>query len=600
MRITILALLLLAGGCTPAPKDRTVTDPTYCNPLDLDYGWGTFRQTISRTSADPVIVFFKDKYYLFSTHDTGGYRVSDDLVTWKNLRFNAEVEEAALNYGSYVAPGVAADDNYVYFMKLNRDRSQKTVKIIRSADPSAGVWEVATEIRRVSDPTIFIDNGRYFIFHGLGPDQSIKMFELDPVTLQEIPGSERLMLDYITDVNDVGSGYHFGRRELWDETDASAWKGRFERLPCTEGSWVVNRDGRYYLQFATPGTLSIWYCDVVMESDRPDGGFTEMPYNPVSLKAGGFIGSAGHGSVFRDRYGNWWEVSTMWVGNRDEFERRLALFPVSFDARGRMKVHTLFGDYPSLVPQRRFDPETEGNMAGWWNVSFGSRCSASSSLEGFSPSLASDENVRTWWSAASGQAGEWLQMDLGGKKRIAALQLNFAEQQVDTTLIATDDYTAYKLYASMDGERWEMIADRSANTRVNPHEYIVLQEPTDAAYVKVENVRAMDGGKFAVRDVRLFGHAYGDAPRAVERLTAERDRADERYADLQWTPVADADGYMVRFGYAPDYLNLAVQLRGGDNSKLQLHILTKGQPYWYRVDSYNGNGVTQGVMVGDK
>ncbi len=596
----LLAALLVSGCCAKTPKDIAPSDPTFCNPLDLDYGWGTFRATTARHAADPVIVLFKDKYYLFSTHDTGGYRVSEDLINWTDVRFNAEVEEAAFNNGCYVAPGVAADDNYVYFMKLNRDRTQKTVKIIRSADPAAGVWEVASEIRRVSDPTIYIDKGRYFIFHGLGADQSIKCFELDPATLQEIPGSERLLLDYITDVNDTKSGYHLGRRELWDEVDASAWKGRFERLPCTEGSWAIEHNGRYYMQFATPGTLSIWYCDVVMESDKPDRDYVEMPYNPVSLKAGGFIGSAGHSSVFKDRYGNWWEVSTMWVGNRDEFERRLGLFPVSFDKQGRMKVHTLLGDYPMVVPQRRFDPEKEGHLVGWNNVSYNAACTASSTLEGHSAALASDENVRTWWSAQTGEKGEWLQMDLGGRKRIAAVQLNFGEQDVDTTLIATEDYTAYVLSASMDGQNWDVIADRSANTRVNPHEYFTLDKPIDAAYVKVECVRAMDGGKFAVRDLRLFGHAYGKAPARVKELEVERDRQDERYAQLNWTPVADADGYLVRFGYQPDYLNLAVQVKGGENAKLLIHILTKGQPYWYRVDAYNGNGVSEGKMIGDK
>lgn len=60
-------------------------EKTYCNPLNLDYGWGCFlkdRKT-SRSAADPVIVLFKEKYYLFTTYDIGGYRVSDDLMTWK-------------------------------------------------------------------------------------------------------------------------------------------------------------------------------------------------------------------------------------------------------------------------------------------------------------------------------------------------------------------------------------------------------------------------------------------------------------------------------------------------------------------------------------
>ena len=45
---------------------------------------------------------------------------------------------------------------------------------------------------------------------------------------------------------------------------------------------------------------AIGYCDVVLESDSVNGGFVEQPYNPVSLKVGGFIGGAGHSCVFKD------------------------------------------------------------------------------------------------------------------------------------------------------------------------------------------------------------------------------------------------------------------------------------------------------------
>ena len=109
--------------------------------------------------------------------------------------------------------------------------------------------------------------------------------------------------------------------------------------------------------------------------------YTPAPYNPVSLKAGGFIGGAGHSSVFEDRYGNWWEITTMWIGNSNEFERRLGLFPVSYDEKGRMKVHTLLGDYPMSIPQRKFDPDKEPNLLGWMCLSAGAAVTASSETQ---------------------------------------------------------------------------------------------------------------------------------------------------------------------------------------------------------------------------
>lgn len=592
---SFLAILFFSGCKFSSPKQELI----YCNPLDLDYGWGNFddgREPF-RTSADPVIVLFKDKYYLFATHDIGGYRVSDDLMKWDNIFFNEEIQAYALDHESYVAPAAAADDKYIYFIKFNRIKEEKFTKILRSNNPENGKWEVCGEIRAVADPTLFIDDGRYFIFHGLGTNQSIKCFELDPETMTEIPGSEQLLLDYITNVNECESGYHFGRRELYDEIDAREWVGKFDWLPCPEGSWIVKHQNRYYLQFATPGTISIWYCDIVMESSKPNKDFVEQPYNPVSLKVGGFIGSAGHSSVFKDKYGNWWHITTMWVGNQDPFERRLGLFPVTFDDHGRMQVHTLLGDYPMIIPQEKMNL-TEGNLKGWWNVSNNKHCSASSSLEGFEPEFASDENIRTWWSASSGDPGEWLVMDLDGQKSIHAIQVNFAEHGQKKDNI-NDDYTAYLIYSSRDGENWDLVVDKSNNRRVNPHEFIVLDEAIEASYLRVENAHSMNGGKFAIRDLRLFGSGDGSLPGVMTNFDVERDQKDERFAMLNWEPTDNVDGYLVRFGITPDFLNQTIQVKGNKTNSLMIHILTKGLKYFYRIDTYNENGISRGQVTAE-
>lgn len=45
---------------------------------------------------------------------------------------------------------------------------------------------------------------------------------------------------------------------------------------------------------------------------------------------------------------------------------------------------------------------------------------ASSTLDGFPERNAIDEEIRTWWSAMSGDAGEWIEVDLGTPKTIQA------------------------------------------------------------------------------------------------------------------------------------------------------------------------------------
>ena len=597
-----LSLLLVFFFLFSCAENKQVTEQqtTFCNPMNLDYGWGCFqkREKKARTAADPVIVLFKDKYYLFTTMDIGGYRVSDDLITWKDVYFNPEIHASALDIDHYVAPAVAADDNYVYFINFTRDRSKKKVDVIRSADPENGKWEKCGEVRRMADPCLFIDDERFYFYYGLGAEQSTTFFEVNPETFEEIEGTKKVLREYITDVKECTSGYHFGRRELYDEIDASAWMGKFEKIPCPEGAWIVKNNDKYYLQYATPGTICNWYCDIVMESDSANGGFVEQPYNPVSLKVGGFIGGAGHSCVFKDKYGNWWQATSMWIGNHDEFERRIGLFPVSFDAKGRMRTHTVLGDYPMLLPQKKFEPQ-DISAFGWMLQSFNKACMASSSLSGFEPEKAADENVRTWWSAESGNAGEHFVMNFGKKVQINSVQINFAEQDINPEAPKETDYHAYKLYTSNDGHTWKLLADKSGNKTAVPHEYLELSKPVEASYMKVENVHTPKEGKFALLDLRVFGSGYSDKPGQVKELSVKRNQEDGRYASIAWNKAFGADGYLVRFGYQPDFLNQCIQVKGNETTELLLHILTKGVKYYYRVDTYNDSGITEGNVISE-
>ena len=597
-----LSLLLVSFFLFSCAENKQLTEQqtTFCNPMNLDYGWGCFqkREKKARTAADPVIVLFKDKYYLFTTMDIGGYRVSDDLITWKDVYFNPEIHASALDIDHYVAPAVAADDNYVYFINFTRDRSKKKVDVIRSADPENGKWEKCGEVRRMADPCLFIDDERFYFYYGLGAEQSTTFFEVNPETFEEIEGTKKVLREYITDVKECTSGYHFGRRELYDEIDASAWMGKFQKIPCPEGAWIVKNNDKYYLQYATPGTICNWYCDIVMESDSANGGFIEQPYNPVSLKVGGFIGGAGHSCVFKDKYGNWWQATSMWIGNHDEFERRIGLFPVSFDAKGRMRTHTVLGDYPMLLPQKKFEPQ-DISAFGWMLQSFNKACMASSSLSGFEPEKAADENLRTWWSAESGNAGEHFVMNFGKKVQINSVQINFAEQDINPEAPKETDYHAYKLYTSNDGHTWKLLADKSGNKTAVPHEYLELSKPVEASYMKVENVHTPKEGKFALLDLRVFGSGYSDKPGQVKELSVKRNQEDGRYASIAWNKAFGADGYLVRFGYQPDFLNQCIQVKGNETTELLLHILTKGVKYYYRVDTYNDSGITEGNVISE-
>jgi xylan 1,4-beta-xylosidase len=588
--------LALAVSSSGAPS-------TFCNPLNLDYGWSSKG---SRHSADPVIVLFKDRYYLFATDDVPGYRVSDDLLTWTNILFAPELRllMSDNNRGTYCAPAVAADKSYVYFIRMSRGKREKTVPVMRSAVPASGRWEKCGELRVTGDPDLFLDDdGRAWLYHGLG--QPTKVFEINTKTWTEIAGSERQLRPAITNLADFFGGYERGRRELLDETDPSVWLGRFKILPCQEAAWMTKRDGRYYLQYATPGTVTQWYCDAVMEGESPTGPFRHVDYAPASLKVGGFMGSAGHSCVFQDKYGNWWRATTMWVGVHDLFERRLGLFPVGFDENGRMFTETALGDNPQWMPQGLREP-TVSPLVGWRVQSFGRQCAASSFLTNHPPALAADENCRTWWSARTSNAGEWFQMDLDKPTRVGAVQVNFAEQDCDAKpLPSGGELQRYKLLASDDGKTWRPLAAPGARRElavgvreaIGPHDYLAFAETQSFRFLKVENVFSPAGGKFALRDLRVFGPGEGEPPRPVANLEVTRHSDDDRNATVTWTPRPNADGYLVRFGIAPDRLFQTIQVQGGTNATLATHALNRGGKYAWRVDAFNASGITQGPAL---
>ena len=166
-------------------------------------------------------------------------------------------------------------------------------------------------------------------------------------------------------------------------------------------------------------------------------------------------------------------------------------------------------------------------------------------MTGYEPEKAVDEDVRTWWSATSGKAGEYFIVDLGKKVRMNSIQINFAEQDINPIASKETDYHAYKLYVSDNGKDWELIVDKSNNTVAIPHEYVEFPKPRETSFVKIENIHSPKEGKFALLDLRVFGFGYSDKPGTVKGLTVKRDTEDERYASLSWNKVSDADGYLV-------------------------------------------------------
>lgn len=521
------------------------------------------------------MVRFKDEFWLFVSK-SGGYWRSKDLEHWEFI------EPTGLPLESY-APTVAVIQGKMYYT------GGGCKAIYTTDDPAKGEWTKVADFKRYDDPDIFVDDdGKVFMFHGCSSKEPIRGVELDPLNQFVEIGEEVVLLR----TEELTHGWETKNLLGSDEEIKKS-----TRRPYLEGAWVNKRNGVYYLQYSAPGTEMPEYADGVYVSERPLGPYRYALYSPFSFKPGGFINGAGHGSTFEDQKGNYWHSASMVIGVKAAFERRLGLFPTGFvPTKGdvdQLVCNTYLGDYPQYLPGEKANPVLD-NSPGWMLVSFKKNTTASSSIDGHEPALAFDENVRTWWSAATGDPGEWLRVDLGKPCRIEAIQFNFADHDSTTLDRLRNDAYQYLLEVSDDQVTWKECVSRRDNRRDAPHEYVQLDQPVTARYARLTNIHTPGGAKFSVSGLRLFGSGLGKPPAKASGLQAQR-LSNRRLAKLTWHPIDGADFYIIRYGITPDRLTHNIQVY--DRQNLDLNGLNTETEYFATVDAVNDSGITPGTEV---
>ena len=140
------------------------------------------------------------------------------------------------------------------------------------------------------------------------------------------------------------------------------------------------------------------------------------------------------------------------------------------------------------------------------------------------------------------------------------MQINYADQDADSFLgKSSGDYHQYKLYYSADGKKWTLLVDKSNNKTDVPHDYIELEKPVQARYIKLENIH-MPTGKFAISGLRVFGNGNGAKPDTVEEFIVLRTEKDKRSAYIKWKPVDNAFAYNIYYGTDPDKLYTCIMV----------------------------------------
>jgi xylan 1,4-beta-xylosidase len=570
----VAGLFLVLAGRAGYAQEKT-----YCNPVNIDYGytpipnfstWGRHRAT-----ADPVIVNYKGDYYLFSTNQWG-YWCSHDMYHWQFLsrRFLRPWNKV---YDELCAPavGIIGDTMLVFGSSYTRQFT-----LWMSTDPKSNVWKPLVDSFEIGgwDPAFFTDDdGRLYMYNGSSNSYPLYSIELDRATFRPIGTRQETYR-----LQDWRYGWQrFG--EYMDNTFLD---------PFIEGSWMTKHEGKYYLQFGAPGTEFSGYADGVAVGPNPIGNDFIPQSDPLSFKPGGFAHGAGHGATFQDRENNYWHVSTITIAVKNNFERRIGIWPAGFDKDGVMYCNTSYGDYPHFLPET---PD-EGKFTGWMLLNYKKPVTVSSTLGAAHPANdAVDEDIKTYWSAATGDKGEWIGSDLGAVSTVNAIQINYADQDATFLGKQTDIYHQYILYSSIDGKKWTALVDKRNNHTDVPHDYIEFAQPVRARYIRLVNEH-MPSGKFAISGLRVFGHGDGARPDTVKDLIVLRGEKDRRSAWIKWRPVDNAYGYALYYGTAPDKLYNSILVY--DANECWFKVMDLGKPYYFSIEACNENGIsTRTAMI---
>ena len=564
-------LMLLFVGSLHAQYRTT----TYCNPLNLDYTYPFHNSHLGksyRSGADPAVVEFRGEYYMFVTR-SWGYWHSKDLLNWDFITpekwyFEGCNAPAAHNY----------KDSVLYVC----GNPSGAMSILYTDNPKRGDWKaVPSVLHDLQDPALFIDDDeRAYMYWGSSNRWPIRGKELDMknkfLPIAKKPDSLLFLRP------DIYGWERFGENHTSDIK------------PFIEGAWMTKHNGKYYLQYAAPGTQFNVYGDGVYVGKSPLGPFQYAAHNPFCYKPGGFATGAGHGSTVCGPGGIYWHFGTIHLSINYKFERRLCMFPTFFDEDGVMYSDTYFGDYPHYSPDQVSRQMTSGGFRGWMLLSYGKPVKASSQLESYPVENVTDENLKTFWVAGKNDDKQWVEIDLEEVSDVYALQLNFFDYEETGFWGRMPNLRQrYLVEASVDGARWRVLVDYRNSFRDAPHNYIELDQPIEARYIRYRH-HYVPGKNLAMGDIRVFGLGRGKKPAAVKGFTVMRE-ADERNARISWKSVKGAQGYNVLWGVAPDKLYSSWMVYG-DNS-LDLRALTVGQKYYFAIESFNENGISQRVFL---
>ncbi len=312
----LLIIIFLLGVILVFSEDKELR---YKNPLNV------------YKVADPFVLFYKGKYYLYATSERGagpqgGFEVweSNNLVDWIYRGWAYESNENSWGKDSFWAPEVLYKNGkfYLFYSARGYIKGKKTLRICLaiSNSPLGPFKDLKAPLfdfgYAVIDAHPFIDDdGKIYLY-----------FSRD---VSENPTSDIYVVRLSEDLlNTIGEPIFLtSPTQLWERN--SKWN---------EGPFVVKYNKKYYLFYSANFFASPEYSVGYAVSNSPLGPFIKALENPI-LSRTEYVSGPGHNSVIKTPDGKeYFIIYHTQMKKEGTHLRQLAIDRLIFTPDGKLKV----------------------------------------------------------------------------------------------------------------------------------------------------------------------------------------------------------------------------------------------------------------------
>ena len=299
-----LIIMVLTAPFMAEPAEPR-TGKTYRNPIVDRIG-----------PADPDVIRYEGKYYMYPTTDGKGYDVfvSDDLVHWEQ-----KPKCFTDTRGGAWAPDVfhhkkGGGKLYLYYT-VNKPGGGKQIGVAVADGPLGPFKDSGNLADNAMDAHLFQDDDDFRLY----------------LYYVNLAGGFKIM---VQPMSDPLRKRHEPREVIRPTVHWERKKGA-----VTEGPFMLKHKGLYYLMYSGSGADGPDYAIGYATANSPLGPFTKYPGNPIAKRGNGVFGP-GHHSVVTGPDGKLWMLYHQQNGEEIGWKRFLALDPIWFDDQGVLHAKT--------------------------------------------------------------------------------------------------------------------------------------------------------------------------------------------------------------------------------------------------------------------